>query len=88
MFSWDDPKDRAKIVRLTADLRSVQVELLSALVAAGRLRLHYSTEEIARFGEQQVLQKAIDAARELEDYFSAIAQRMSSLPDGREAARE
>jgi hypothetical protein len=87
MFSWDDPKDRAKIVRLTADLRSVQVELLSALVAAGRLRLHYSAEEIAQFGEQPVLQKAIDAARDLEDYFSSIAQRMN-LIDGRQAQQE
>ena len=88
MFSWDDPKDRAKIVRLTADLRSVQVELLSALVAAGRLRLHYTAEEIARFGEQQVLRKAIDAARDLESYFSSIHRRMNSLPDGHETIRE
>jgi hypothetical protein len=88
MFSWDDPKDRAKIVRLTADLRSVQVELLSALVAAGRLRLHYSAEEIACFGEQRVLQKAIDAARDLDDYFSSIAQHLNALPEDRETARE
>ena len=88
MFSWNDPKDRAKIVRLTADLRSVQVELLSALVAAGRLRLHYSAEEIAHFGEQRVLEKAIEAARDLEQYFSSIAQRMRSVPEGQDATRE
>ena len=80
MFSWDDPKDRAKIVRLTADLRTVEVELLSAMCAADRLRLHYSPEEIARFGERHVLDKAISAAHALSTYFAAIAKKMQSIP--------
>ena len=58
MFSWNDPKDRAKIVRLTADLRAVQVELHSAMCAADRLRLHYHVQDIARFGERPVLHKS------------------------------
>jgi hypothetical protein len=86
MFSWDDPKDRAKIVRLTADLRNVEVELLSAVCAADRLRLHYSTDDIARFGEERILQKAIAAANSLSAYFSAIAKKMSSLPADGEAS--
>jgi hypothetical protein len=80
MFSWDDPKDRAKIVRLTADLRTVEVELLSAMCAADRLRLHYSIEDIARFGEKHVLQKAISAVESLNSYFSLIARKAESLP--------
>jgi hypothetical protein len=79
MFSWDDPKDRAKIVRLTADVRSVGVELLSAMCAADRLRLHYSPEDIARYGERHVLQKAIASVNALSDYFSAIAKKLESI---------
>ena len=85
MFSWDDPKDRAKIVRLTADLRTVEVELLSAMCAADRLRLHYSPEEIARFGERHVLDKAISAANALSGYFAAIAKKMQSIPPSDQA---
>jgi hypothetical protein len=82
MFSWDDPKDRATIVRLTADLRTVEVELLSAMCAADRLRLHYSTEDIARFGERHILQKAISAVESLSSYFSSIARKVQSMPSG------
>jgi hypothetical protein len=78
-FSWNDPKDRAKIVRLTADLRNAQVELLSATCAADRLRLHYSAEDIVRFGERQILHKAISSANALCTYFASIAQELESL---------
>lgn len=80
MFSWNDPKDRAKIVRLTADLRAVQVELLSAMCAADRLRLHYSIEDIARFGERDILHKAISSANALCEYLSFISEKLQSFP--------
>lgn len=80
IYSWNDPRDRAKIVRLTADLRTVEVELLSAMCAADRLRLHYSPEDIARFGERHVLHKAIAAVKALSSYFSSIAQKLESVP--------
>ena len=80
MFSWNDPKDRAKIVRLTADLRSVQVELLSAMCAADRLRLHYSVQDIARFGERAILHKAISSAKALCSYFSTVAEKLEGVP--------
>ncbi len=82
MFSWDDPKDRAKIIRLAADLRNAQVELLSAMCATDRLRLHYSTEEIARFGEKHILQKAFSAANALCSYFAGIAKKMEAAASG------
>jgi hypothetical protein len=83
-FSWDDPKDRAKIVRLTADLRNAQVELLSAACAADRLRLHYSAEDVVRFGERQILHKAISSANALCSYFSSLAQKLESVSSARE----
>lgn len=84
MFSWNDPKDRAKIVRLTADLRAVQVELLSAMCAADRLRLHYHVQDIARFGERAVLHKAISSAKLLCAYFSSVAETLESIPSASE----
>jgi hypothetical protein len=72
MFSWDDPEDRIAIVQMNAELRHAQLELLSAECATHQLRLRFSTENVARYGERDVLRKAITGAGALNKYYSAV----------------
>jgi hypothetical protein len=76
MFSWDNPEDRVAIVRMNAELRHAQLELLSAECAAHQLRLRYSSEDLARFAERDILQKAITSAGVLNHFFSAIPRTL------------
>ena len=62
MYSWNDPDDRVAIVQMNADLRHAQLDLLSAQCATDRLRLRFSVENLARYGEKDVLRKTIGAA--------------------------
>lgn len=68
----DAVEKHALVARLTADLRTAKVELLSAQCAADRIRLRYSPQDIVSFGERQVLQQAIASVRALSHYFSQI----------------
>ena len=72
MFSWDDPDDRVAIVQMNAELHHAELELISAQCATHQLRLRFSMDDLARFGERAVLRKAMAAASDLNDYFSAI----------------
>ena len=76
MFSWEDTKDRVAIVQMNAELRHAELELLSAQCATDRLRLRYSCEDVARFAERHVLQKAIRAASSLHEYYSSLDTRV------------
>jgi hypothetical protein len=60
------------VVRLKADLAAASVELLSAHCAADRIRLQYSPQEIAAFGERSALRRAITSAVALCNFFSQI----------------
>jgi len=77
MLSWENPDDRVAIVQMNAELRHAQLELLSAQCATNQLRLRYSTAEIASYGQQDVLRKAIDAAASLNDFFASIKKQMA-----------
>ena len=85
MYSWNDPDDRVAIVQMNADLRHAQLDLLSAQCATDRLRLRFSVENLARYGEKDVLRKTIGAAVALSDYYLAIQNLMppdaASLPE-------
>jgi hypothetical protein len=78
MLSWENPEDRVAIVRMNSELRHAQLELLSAECAAQQLRLRYSSEDIARFAERDVLQKAITSAGVLNHYFSSIPKHLAA----------
>jgi hypothetical protein len=80
MFSWDDPDDRVAIVQMNAELRHAQLELLSAECAAHQLRLRFSTENVARYGERDVLRKAIVGAGALHDYFALVERHIPRDP--------
>jgi len=82
MFSWENPDDRVAIVQMNSDLRHAQLELLSAQCATHQLRLRFSTEDIARFGQQDVLRKAIAAASGLREYYGSIEKQMPSAAGG------
>jgi hypothetical protein len=50
--------------------------LLSARCATDRLRLHFSAEDLAQYGERDVLQKAIGNAVALSDYYLSIQNHL------------
>lgn len=76
MYSWNDPDDRVAIVQMNADLRHAQLDLLSAQCATDRLRLRFSVEDLARYGEKDVLRKTIGTAVALNDYYQSIQNEM------------
>ena len=76
MFSWENPDDRVAIVQMNSELRHAQLELLSAQCATHQLRLRFTTEDIARFGQQDVLRKAIAAASGLREYYASIEKQI------------
>ncbi|MFZ0863329.1 MAG: hypothetical protein ABR881_11150 [Candidatus Sulfotelmatobacter sp.] len=60
------------VARLKADLAAASVELLSAHCATDRIRLQYSPQDIAAFGERHSLQRAIASAEAVCRFFSEI----------------
>jgi hypothetical protein len=82
MYSWTKGDDRVAIVQLNAELRHAQLELLSAECATDRLRLRFSPEDIGRYGERNVLRKAMASATALRDYYGEIVRQVSDLDSG------
>jgi hypothetical protein len=76
----DVPKEVDKH-RLTADLASAAIELLSAQCASDRIRLQYSPQDIAKFAEARTLKRAIASAEAVHRFFSQIAAQIK-LKDG------
>jgi hypothetical protein len=77
MFSWENPDDRIAIVQMNAELRHARLELLSAECATHQLRLRFSTQDLARYAEQDLLRKAIDSAASLNDFYASIERQIS-----------
>jgi hypothetical protein len=77
MLSWSKTDDRVAIMQMNAELRNAQLELLSAECAKDRLRMRFSAEDIACYGERDVLRKAVASATALRDYYISIAQQFS-----------
>jgi hypothetical protein len=78
MFSWDNPDDRVAVVQMNAELRHARLELLSAECATHQLRLRFSTEDLARYAEHDLLRKAIDSAAALNDFYASIERQLPS----------
>ncbi len=74
-------KKQIDIARLKADLTAAGVELLSAHCAADRVRLKYSPQDIAAFGERRPLERAIASAVALHNFFSQIEAQISRQED-------
>lgn len=81
MYSQESPDDQAVPVgQLNAELRHAQLELLSAHCATHQLRLHYSADDLARFGRPEVLRKSAEAASAISEFYAAIEKRVPSAP--------
>jgi Leu/Phe-tRNA-protein transferase len=76
MFSWDKTGDRIAIVQMNAELRTAQLELLSAQCATDRLRLRFSIKDIARHAQRDVLHKALSSATALQRYYKEVASEV------------
>lgn len=76
MYSWENPDDRVAIVDMNSELRHAQLELLSAHCATHQLRLRFSADDLARFGQRDVLRKSVQAAAALSEYYSSIEKKI------------
>ena len=85
MLSWENPDDRVAIVHMNSELRHAQLELLSAHCASDQLRLRFSAEDLARFGQRDVLRKSVQAANALSEYYTSIEQKIPSAEAAAEA---
>ena len=63
---------------MNSELEQAQLDLLSAHYAVHQLRLHYSSDDLARFGRRDVLRKSAQAAGALHQFFSEIEKRIPS----------
>ena len=79
MYSWENPDDRVSIVQMNSELRHAQLELLSAHCATHQLRLRFSPDDLARFGQRDVLRKSVQAANALSEYYSSIETRITGV---------
>ena len=76
MFSHNHPAEqRVLVAQLNSELRHAQLELLSAHCAIHQIRLHYSADDLARFGHRDVLRKSAEAANALSEFYQSIEQR-------------
>jgi uncharacterized protein YlxW (UPF0749 family) len=69
------------VARLTADLSAAKVELLSAQCAVDRVRLQYSPQDIAAFGDRQVLKRTLSSAEALYRFYSQIDAHIKNVED-------
>ena len=76
MFSWENADDRVAIVQMNSELRHARLELLSAECATHQLRLRFSAEDLARYGEYDLLRKAIDSAAALHEFYTSIERHI------------
>jgi hypothetical protein len=81
MYSYENPDDRVSVLQLNSELQHAQLELLSAHCATHQLRLHYSADDLARFGRRDVLRKSADAASALNEFYSSIEKKFPPTAD-------
>lgn len=74
-------KKQIDVTRLRADLASAAVELLSAHCAADRVRLQFSPQEIAAYGEPQALKRAIASVEALHRFFTQVGAHIRHQED-------
>jgi hypothetical protein len=79
MSSYDKPQGRGSILQLNSELQRAQLELLSAHCATHQLRLHYTADELIRFGRRDILRKSAEAASALSQYYSDIQNKMPKV---------
>ena len=76
MSSHQDSHNQVSILQMNSELEQAQLELLSAHCAVHQLRLHYSSEALARFGRRDVLRKSAEAATALHDFYAKVESQV------------
>lgn len=76
MFSSEDLGDRVAIAQMNSELHHAQLELLSAHCATHKLRLRFSLDDLARFGQRDTLRKSLQSATALSEYYSSIEKKI------------
>jgi hypothetical protein len=69
---------------MNAELQHAQLELLSAHCAAHQLRLRFSADDLARFGQRDILRKSVQAATALNEYYASIEERIPAAESASE----
>jgi hypothetical protein len=87
MYSWENPDDRISIAQMNSELQHAQLELLSAHCATHQLRLRFSADDLARFGQRDILRKSLQAATALSEYYSSIEKKIPSAEAAAEPLR-
>jgi hypothetical protein len=75
--SFQNPSQRTSVLQMNSELENAHLELLSAHCAVHQLRLHYSAEDLARFGRREVLRKSAQAATALRDFYAVLESKIS-----------
>ena len=76
MSSYQNPQHQVSILQMNSELEEAQLELLSAQYAVHQLRLHYSSDDLARFGRRDVLHKSAEAATVLRDFYADVENKI------------
>ncbi len=87
MYPYEDPAGRVPVVQLNSELQQAQLELLSAHCATHQLRLHYSADDLARFGRRDILEKSAQAASALNEFYASLEKKLP-LPDSHPGAHQ
>ena len=82
MCPFHGPDDQVALLQLNSELEQAQLELLSAHCATHQLRLHYSTDELARFGRRDVLRKSAEAASALNNFYADVEKKIARSEQG------
>jgi hypothetical protein len=73
------PEDRISIMQMNSELQHAQLELISAHCASHRLRVRFSTEDLARYGRRDILRKSIETVSAMSEYYSSIDAQIRAL---------
>lgn len=76
MYSYENADDCRSIVEMNSELHHAHLEVLSAHCAVHQLRLHYSADDLARFGRRDILRKSAEAASALSDFYASIEEKI------------
>ena len=82
MSSFQNPYERTSALQLNSELEDAHLELLSAHCAVHQLRLHYSAEDLVRFGRHEVLRKSAEAAAALRDFYAILEGKIGEHRQG------
>ena len=85
MYSWENPSDRIAIAQMNSEIQHAQLELLSAHCATEQLRSRFSVEDLAHFGQRDILRRSVQAATAISEYYTSIEKKIPSAESATES---